>query len=93
MPGPLFVIISSRPNGPPDVYAYITNTNGSKLALRIAVRVAPLLFALGEIFPAFPAQKRICVARGYRIPRLFTPFYDLLSPQRTFAPCHFRLRV
>lgn len=30
--------MSSNPNGPPVAYAYITNTNGSKLALR-TVRV------------------------------------------------------
>ena len=38
-PGPLVVTMSSKPNGPPVAYAYITKTNGNRLALRSAVRV------------------------------------------------------
>ncbi|HTQ59222.1 MAG TPA: hypothetical protein VMI32_03300 [Candidatus Solibacter sp.] len=35
--------MSSSPKGPPVVYAYITNTNGSTEALRHAERVTPFV--------------------------------------------------
>jgi hypothetical protein len=42
--------MSSSPNGPPVAYAYITNTKGSKAALRTAARVALVLLGMAEMF-------------------------------------------
>src|ERR1700682_2755697 len=57
--------MSSRPNGPPGAYAYITNTNGRSAALRTTARTTLGLLVLAEMFAAsFASRRWICPAEG-----------------------------